>query len=100
MDFISIIVQGAGIMGASASLVMFMPQAWRIWQLRHDSAALEGLSLGTLWGLLIAQISWLVYGVGIKAVWTALPAIVVLPLAIFMIFMVSRAKRRHRASLL
>ncbi|MBS44367.1 MAG: hypothetical protein CMH83_14620 [Nocardioides sp.] len=70
-----------GVLVTVVDVAQFAPQARRTLRLRHDPAALRGLSPVT-WSLVTAQgLAWVVYGLGegLWAVW--LPNLVITPVA-------------------
>lgn len=87
------------LVGMAASITAFvrwLPQAKLAWRQRNDDKALSGLSMGTLWLVLLNAVLWAVYAVWTDALWVGAPGLVNGPLVIWMIFLVSAAKARTR----
>ena len=86
-----------GFIASTISFVMFMPQAMRTWSMRGDSHALLGVSIAQQW-LIVANASlWFVYGWMTEAFWVAAPGFVNLPLAVFSIVLIFKARRGFSA---
>ena len=75
------ILNVCGLAAAVVSFVMFVPQAARVWRLRHDGEQLKGVSQAGQWMLIANAALWAVYGIGMGAYWTAIPSFVNAPLA-------------------
>lgn len=85
-----------GLAGSFVSVVLWLPQARRTWRVRHDAAALAGLSAGTQWLLVLNASIWLLYAWLAHAHWVGVPGLVTLPLALGTIWLVGRSRRgRH-----
>lgn len=85
-----------GMAASITAFVLWLPQAQLAWRQRNDDRALSGLSLGTLWMVLLNATLWAVYAVWTDALWVGAPGLINAPLAIWMIFLVSGARRRVR----
>jgi uncharacterized protein with PQ loop repeat len=83
------IIQLAGMAAAVTGIITFIPQVIKCWRNRHTPDQLAGLSSATLWLLFTCQTCWAIYGFGVGAIWTALPAIFVGPMALYMIYVIS-----------
>lgn len=84
------------VLGGLASITaftLFLPQALRVWKLRDQPLALEGVSASTQWLVIVNEVFWGVYGLGSQAYWAAAPAAVSLPLAAFVLILLHRSRR-------
>lgn len=87
------------VVGLSATVlqaVMFAPQAVLAWKYRSDPEALRAVSLTTQVVLMAVACLWAVYGIGMGAVWSAVPSLFTFPLALFMGGTVLRARLSKR----
>lgn len=75
------------------AFIMFVPQALRCWRLRHNPTALEGVSRAGMVMLLVNAVLWAVYGLGVGAIWSAVPSFFNAPLALFVLARLTRADR-------
>lgn len=89
-----VLVQACGAAGSVIAFVMFVPQALRCWRMRHNPAALEGVSRAGMVMLLINAVLWGVYGLGVGAIWSAVPSFFNAPLAVFVLVVLRQAGRR------
>lgn len=82
-----------GFVSSVISFVLFLPQAKRTWEVRHDPKSLRGVSSGTQWLILCNATLWGVYAVMTGAFWVGAPGLVNAPLAITTLILIGRAKR-------
>lgn len=82
-----------GFVSSVISFVLFLPQAKRTWEVRHDPKSLRGVSSGTQWLILCNATLWGVYAVLTGAFWVGAPGLVNAPLAIATLLLIGRAKR-------
>lgn len=85
------------VVGFTASVIAFvlwLPQAHRVWNLRHQPEALRGISLGTQSLVITNSLLWFGYGALEQAFWIAAPGFINLPLAAGTMVMVLRARRK------
>lgn len=85
-----------GMAAAITAFVLWLPQAKLALRQRKDDKALSGLSMGTLWLVLLNAVLWMVYAVVTDALWVGAPGLINGSLVIWMIFLVSAARRRIR----
>lgn len=83
---------------AASTLLLFLPQTVSTWKNRSDAHAFAGLSTGMIWLSFIGAVTWLIYGAGIGAVWTMVPSFINIPLTLFILALVHRARRADRSS--
>lgn len=86
------VVELCGVAGSAMAFVMFVPQAVRCWRFRRDPDALEGVSRAGMVLLLCNAVLWAVYGLGVGAIWTAVPSFFNAPLAVFVLWLLSTRK--------
>lgn len=82
-----------GAIASSAACITWMPQARQTWRNRKDGEALSALSLGTQMLVALTSATWIAYGISAQTYWACVPNFVILPLALWTITMVSRARR-------
>ena len=90
---LDIVVESAGFIAAATTILLFAPQAFTAYKNRNDPHAFRALSASTFWLGLVGQLMWLVYGLGIGAMWTAVPSVVSAPLTAFILVLIYRARR-------
>lgn len=83
-----------GILGATFAFALFLPQAFRAWKLRNDAEAMSGLSLVGFIMLLANSTVWMLYGIGLSALWIIVPNTLNVPVSLFMIGLIIRSRRR------
>lgn len=83
----------AGAMAVAVSLVIFIPQAARIWSLRRDAVALSAVSATTYTFMVYNAAIWAIYGALLGEFWVAAPGLLNFPLAVFVLWMVTRTRR-------
>lgn len=81
-----------GFFGSATSVLLWLPQARRIWRLRADAQALAGVSLGTQLLLAFNAVLWAAYAIAVPAPWAGLPSLFNLPLALLMMTLIVRAR--------
>ena len=86
-------------LAATFAFVLFLPQAVRAWRLRNDGEAMSGLSLVGFIMLLANSIAWLLYGIGLSALWIIVPNSLNIPVSLFMVALILRARKRAARSL-
>lgn len=86
-----------GAVGATISFLLFIPQAQPVWTNRAQPERLKGISIvGQI--LIIANAAvWGLYATTAGAFWTGAPGIVNAPLAVAVIVLVLRSRRRPTA---
>lgn len=88
----------AEVIGAAGSILsfgMWLPQARRAWLTRHDPNAMRVLSVGTYLLVIGNATLWAWYAILTRAWWSGVPSLFSAPLAVFMLYLIWRA-RRHR----
>ncbi|USI64630.1 hypothetical protein LMK05_07215 [Lactococcus petauri] len=76
-----------GFIANITSLVLWIPQARTTYANRKDKEALKGISYGTQIIASVNTIFWCVYGVMIHSVWLAMGTVIILPLALWTIWL-------------
>lgn len=94
------LVEAIGFLASLTAFVLWLPQAGRTWRQRGDVMALSGVSVWTQVGLLTNALLWAIYALGTGAFWVGAPGLINGPLAVTVIILVLRARRRTRAGLL
>lgn len=84
-----------GALGFLLSFTLWLPQARRIWQTRHDAAAMRVVSLATYAMVLVNAIVWAAYGFLTGAFWAGAPGLANGPLAVMVIVLTLRARAQH-----
>lgn len=87
----------AGALAVAVSVVIFIPQAVRIWRLRRDAAALDGVSVTTYAMMVSNAIIWGAYGALLGEFWVAAPGLLNFPLAVSVLWTVARARSTRPA---
>lgn len=82
-----------GFVGFTSGLIVFVPQAFKIWRNRHEPVALAGVSEGGQWILFVNQCAYTGYALGNQTYWSVAPATVSIPLSVWMIYMLRTHKR-------
>lgn len=86
-----------GLAASVIAFVLWLPQADLARRRLGDDRALAGLSAGTLSLVLCNAVLWGVYAVMTQAWWVGAPGLVNGPLAVWMLVLVVRARRRLAA---
>lgn len=89
---IKLLIEFAGILASAVTFIMFIPTAAGVWRHRNTPSSLAGVSASTAWMMVIGSTSWIVYGLGTGAFWIAAPSLVNLPLGVFILFLLGRAR--------
>ncbi|WP_315096660.1 hypothetical protein [uncultured Cellulomonas sp.] len=92
-------VEVVGFLASLLSLVLWWPQAARVWRYRHDGSRLGGVSLPTQVLLLANAALWAVYALLTGSFWVGAPGLVNAPLAVATIAVLLRSRERERAPL-
>lgn len=89
-------IDAFGLLGFFTSIVMFLPLVHGVWKNRNDDYALKSQSvwMQILW--LANAVFWAIYGIGVGAIFTALPSFINFPLACFNLYLVARSKLRDK----
>lgn len=91
-DTEGVVADVVGFLAALVSSVMFLPQAARVWRMRNDPRALQGVSpLGQVLLLINASL-WGLYALLTGAYWVAVPGLLNFPLACLTLLLLSRAR--------
>lgn len=93
MTLETLIIEATGFLASVIAFALFLPQARRTWQVRHDPHALAGISAGTQWLLLTNAVLWGLYAALSGAFWVGAPGLVNGPLAVATLLLIFRAKR-------
>lgn len=86
-----------GAIGSVLSLVLWWPQAVRVWESRRDPSRLSGVSVATQVLLLTSAAIWGVYAVLTGAFWVGAPGLVNGPLAALSIHVLLKARRAEHS---
>lgn len=89
---VNLFVELVGFLASAVSLVLWWPQAVRVWQLRHDGTELGGVSIATQVLLLANALLWAVYALLTGSFWVGAPGLVNAPLALGTIALVRRSR--------
>ena len=81
-----------GAIAVAHSIVVYIPQAILVWQMRNDYAALRSVSIPTYALLLSTATVWITYGVFLDAFWVAVSTVVNFPIALSVMYLVWRAR--------
>lgn len=88
-----------GVVGAAASttsVMLFLPQFFKIWGLRHRPEALLGVPVSRMVILWAQALLWITYGFALGQVWVSVPGLVNTPFMVASIVLVWRAHREVR----
>ena len=88
-----LITEASGLLASLSGFLLWLPQARRVWQDRHDRERLAGVSLQTQVLALVGNTLWGVYAIGIGSFWLGAPSAVNIPVTIMTITIVLRAQR-------
>lgn len=92
-----LITEASGLLASLSGFLLWLPQARRVWQDRHDRDRLAGVSLQTQVLALLGNTLWGVYALGIGSFWLGAPSVVNIPVTIMTITIVLRAQRTAAA---
>lgn len=76
-----------GLIANITSLILWIPQARTTYANRQDKEALKGISYGTQIITSINTVFWCIYGIMIHSIWLAMGTIIILPLALWTIWL-------------
>lgn len=76
-----------GLLANATSFILWLPQARTTWKNRNSPKALQGISLGTQIIAGVNTSAWCIYGLLIHDMWLPLGTLIVLPLALWTIFL-------------
>lgn len=79
---ISVDVNILGAWGSVISFVLWLPQARRTWMIRHDRAALAGISTSTHLLVCSNAITWFAFALYTRNFWVGAPGLINLPLSV------------------
>lgn len=85
-----------GVIASASSIVLWIPQAKSVWKNRHDHHYMSLLSTGTQWLLVTGSSAWGAYAFGMQAFWSGLPTAINLPLSLFTLTVIYKARREER----
>lgn len=93
-----LITEASGLLASLSGFLLWLPQARRVWQDRHDRERLAGVSLQTQVLALLGNTLWGIYALGIGSFWLGAPSVVNIPVTIMTITIVLRAQRATAAA--
>jgi uncharacterized protein with PQ loop repeat len=93
----AVLVEACGFCAAIMAFVMLLPQAIKIVRLRNDPDGMKGVSLATEWLIVVNSALWIGYAIGMHAWFSGVPSAVNGPVAILVLAVVFRARRRAGA---
>lgn len=93
-----LITEASGLLASLSGFLLWLPQARRVWQDRHDRDRLAGVSLQTQVLALLGNTLWGIYALGIGSFWLGAPSVVNIPVTIMTITIVLRAQRATAAT--
>lgn len=93
-----LITEASGLLASLSGFLLWLPQARRVWQDRHDRERLAGVSLQTQVLALLGNTLWGIYALGIGSFWLGAPSVVNIPVTIMTITIVLRAQRATAAT--
>ena len=88
----ALLTEAIGFVASVVSLVLWWPQAARVWRHRHDGGQLGGVSISTQVLLLVNAALWGAYAVATGSFWVGAPGLVNVPLALLTITLLRRAR--------
>lgn len=83
-----------GVLAAVFAFSLFLPQAFKAWRLRNDGKAMAGLSLVGMLLFLANSTVWVIYGIGLSALWVVVPNSLNIPVSLFLIALIIRSRKR------
>lgn len=92
VQFLSMI----GGLASITSIILFLPQFWKIWKLRHDHQALRGVPTSRMLILWIQALLWITYGIALEQFWVSVPGIINTPFMVASILIVMRAHKKSK----
>jgi uncharacterized protein with PQ loop repeat len=96
---VHLITEASGLLASLSGFLLWLPQARRVWQDRHDRERLAGVSLQTQVLALLGNTLWGIYALGIGSFWLGAPSVVNIPVTIMTITIVLRAQRATAAAI-
>lgn len=85
-----ILVIIANIVAPLVSMGKLAPQAFKTWQKRKDTQALEGLSITTQWLVILSAVLWIILGVNLGSITVWLPTILQLSFSVMIITLIKQ----------
>lgn len=82
-----------GTIATLLSISIAIPQAIKAWRLRHNHKALQGISVLSMLALLANALAWFLYAILQGDIFIGMPGLVNIPVALFTLFFVVRARR-------
>lgn len=95
-EFLSLLVLVLGITGNVTSIILWFPQAKKIWLNRHDPKALKVISVGTQKLAATNTLVWCFYGLLKRDSWLPIATIFVLPCALLTIYWKRKSEKKER----
>lgn len=89
----ALLIEGIGFLASAVSLVLWWPQAARVWRHRHDDGRLGGVSITSQVLLVVNAALWGGYAVVTGSFWVGAPGLVNAPLAVATIVLLRRSRR-------
>jgi uncharacterized protein with PQ loop repeat len=89
---VNLVIELVGFLASAVSLVLWWPQAARVWRFRHAPDGLGGVSIPTQALLLANAALWAVYALLTGSFWVGAPGLVNAPLALGTIALVRRSR--------
>lgn len=88
-----LLIELIGCVAAVIACYMFIPQALLVWKDRHDVHALEGVSTATSLAVGVQGFLWVIYNGAKGAWWGVVPNLFLIPLSMFILIILHRARR-------
>jgi uncharacterized protein with PQ loop repeat len=85
-------VEVVGLLASLVSLVLWWPQAARVWRFRHEAGRLGGVSIPTQVLLLANAALWAAYALLTGSFWVGAPGLVNAPLAVLTLAVLHRSR--------
>lgn len=92
------LAEALGLAGSVVSLVLWWPQALRVWRSRRDPRGLEAVSVLSQVLLLGNAALWAGYGLATGSLWVGAPGLVNGPLALATIVVLRRSRSARRTT--
>lgn len=83
-----------GAIASTTSVILFLPQFWSIWRLRHEPEYLRGVPVARMVLLWAQALLWISYGFALQQPWVSAPGLVNTPFMVASIVILWRAHRR------
>ena len=81
-----------GLIAASISFILFIPQAAKAYEMRKNAEGMVALSASTQVLVMANATVWAIYGIETNALWVAAPGLVNGPLALLMLTLILRSR--------